>query len=189
MQTANILLALGGDPGNSVPKYGVTPAEIAVLRLIHGDESVTEVEPTGTIERKSREERSRLAELYGRQVDGRFVSPHVDALFPGVAARVFEDLDELDLPEEFYKAETRVTAKSKPKKQAEPAPEPEPGLDALTVKELQALAEKEQIDLGGATKKADIIAAIEKAHDERKQDGDADGEDGIDDMPDENLFG
>lgn len=34
------------------------------------------------------------------------------------------------------------------------------GLEQLTVDELKALASEEQIDLGGATKKADIIEAI-----------------------------
>jgi hypothetical protein len=36
-------------------------------------------------------------------------------------------------------------------------------LEAQTVPELKALAEAEEIDLGDATKKADIIAAIELA--------------------------
>lgn len=111
MQTANILLSLGGDDGNVVPKYGVTVAEIAVLRQIHGDEAVKDVEPTGEIKRSSRNERQRLVEAYGRRIDGRFASPAVDALFPGVASRVFEELDELDLPEEFFKAERRVKAR------------------------------------------------------------------------------
>jgi hypothetical protein len=39
----------------------------------------------------------------------------------------------------------------------------EGGLDSLTVADLKALAEAEEIDLGDATKKADIIAAIELA--------------------------
>lgn len=41
--------------------------------------------------------------------------------------------------------------------------EGEKGLEDLTVNELKALAEDEKIDLGDATKKADIIAAIELA--------------------------
>lgn len=189
MQTANIILALGGDAGNSVPKYGVTPAEIAVLRFIHGDESVTDVEPTGEVKRSSREERQRLIELYGRQQDGRFVSPHVDALFPGVAARVFETLDELDLPEDFYKAETRVTAKSKPAKKVEPAPEPGQDLGDMTKAELVDLAKAEEIEIDASAKKAEIVETIEKAREERKQNDEADEDDGIGEMGDENLFG
>lgn len=37
------------------------------------------------------------------------------------------------------------------------------GLEAMTIKELQALAAEKGIDLGDATKKADIIAAVEAA--------------------------
>ena len=40
MQTANVLLALGGKRGESVPKYGVTPAEVVVLQQLHGQDAV-----------------------------------------------------------------------------------------------------------------------------------------------------
>lgn len=111
MQTATILLALGGHKGNTLPKHDVTPAEVAVLRLIHGSDAVTDIAPTGTVKRTHREERQRLVETYGRRVDGnRHAAPAIDALFPGVASRVFENFDELDLPEEFFKAASRVTA-------------------------------------------------------------------------------
>lgn len=123
MQTAHILLSLGGDSGNVVPKYNVTAAEIAVLRHIHGDEAVMDVEPSGEVKRNSRVERQRLVEAYGRRIDGRFASPAVDALFPGAASRVFETLDELDLPEEFFKAERRV--KARPARQEEPVADEE----------------------------------------------------------------
>lgn len=132
MQTANIMLALGGDKGNSVPKYGVTAAEIAVLRAIHGDDAVFDVEPTGdeaTTEvengeprkRTNREELSRLSLAYA---SGRLFGTDiraVSALFPGAAARVFEDIDELGLSEEAFKAESRVTATSKPAKTEKPS--------------------------------------------------------------------
>lgn len=135
MQTANIMLALGGNRSNVIPKYGVTAAEIAVLQLIHGNDSVTDVEPIGEIERTSREERARLLQTYGRMEGERFASPQVEALFPGAAARVFEELAELDLPDSYYKAVARASApapkpaaaKSKrqaPAKAAEPATEP-----------------------------------------------------------------
>jgi hypothetical protein len=119
MQTANIMIFIGGgQSGNSVPKFGVTAAEIAVLRHIHGEDSVTDIEPAGDIQRSHREERARLVSTYGRQVDGSYQAPAVEALFPGAAARVFENLDELDVPAEFYKAETRATPQSAPKPNA-----------------------------------------------------------------------
>jgi hypothetical protein len=112
MQTANILLMLGGDRDNQIPKYGVTASEVAVLRLIHGDESVTDIEPTGELKRSSKEERQRLTDIYSRvQPNGVRKAVEVDALFPGAAARVFETFDELDIDESMFKAETRVSAK------------------------------------------------------------------------------
>ncbi|MGF7008108.1 hypothetical protein [Aminobacter sp. BE322] len=113
MQLASILLAIGGDTGNTVPKYDVTPAEVAVLRVIHGDDAVTEIEPISEVARTSRAERQRLIEIYASvQPDGSRRSRAVDMLFPGVAARVFESFDEIDdLDESFFKAETRVGAR------------------------------------------------------------------------------
>lgn len=103
MQTANILLSLGGDHGNTVPKFSVTAAEIAVLRVIHGDESVKDVEPVGDVRRSHRDERLRLLNIYGgAKTDDH--KPIVEGMFPGVAARVFESLQELELPDSFFKA-------------------------------------------------------------------------------------
>jgi hypothetical protein len=109
MQTANILLSIGGDSGNTVPKDGVTASEIAVLRLIHGDEAVQEIEPAGEVRISHRAERARLFDLYGR---ARYADdkPVVETLFPGAAARLFENLAELEIPEEFYKATGRLKA-------------------------------------------------------------------------------
>lgn len=109
MQTAHVLLSLGGDAGNQVMKYGVTAAEIAVLRGIHGDEAVTEVEPHVEIKRSHREERMRLLSIYGGARGGEN-KPVVEGLFPGAAARVFENLHELDIPESFFKATGRQVA-------------------------------------------------------------------------------
>jgi hypothetical protein len=107
MQTAHVLVHLAGDSGNTVPKRDVTAAEIAVLRAIHGAESVQEVAPAGDIDRPNREELSRLRQIYGK---ARREDCPVESLFPGAAARVFEDLAELELPEPFYKAVTRAEA-------------------------------------------------------------------------------
>jgi hypothetical protein len=109
MQIANVVVAIGGDAGNQVPKFNVTAAEIAVLNAIHGDGAVTDILPTGKITRSHRDERARLMAIYGRMQDGKDISP-VSQLFPGAAARVFEDLHELDLPEEMFKAKERVTS-------------------------------------------------------------------------------
>lgn len=111
MQTAHILVSLAGDHGNSVYKRNVPVSEIAVLRAIHGPESVQDVEPAGEIEMRShRSEIDRLLSIYGKAgPDGKDASA-VSDLYPGAAARVFEDLAELELPKEFYRAVTRAEA-------------------------------------------------------------------------------
>lgn len=110
MQTATVLLSLGGDHGNQVMKHGVTAAEIAVLRAIHGDESVKDVEPGQDVTRTHRAERERLLGIYGAAKIPDTKVPIVESLFPGVAARVFERLDELDIPESFFKATGHLKA-------------------------------------------------------------------------------
>ena len=124
MQTATIMLALGGDQGNTIIKFGVTPAEVAVLREIHGEAAVFDVSPDEEeIERSSREERARLAMDYGKPPGSREMSA-VDVLFPGIGARMFETFDELELDESFYKATGREKPKPKAKKaRAEVEPE------------------------------------------------------------------
>lgn len=117
MQIANVLVALAGDHRNSVPKLGVTAAEIPVLQMIHGADAVKDIEPAGEITRSNRDERARLARTY-KAKEGR--SP-VDQLYPGAAARVFETLDELNLSDELYKAERRMKPSSAPSKGAKQA--------------------------------------------------------------------
>lgn len=184
MQTANIILALAGDTGNTVPKFGVTAAEIAVLRLLHGEDAVFDIEPVGEIQQSHRAEIERLSKAYGKtQPDGRYIAPAVSALYPGAAARVFEKLSELDLPEELFKPVER--AKPRAKAEGEPTTAAKI-LGDMSVAELKAHAEASGIDLNGATKKADIAAAIEAAT-AAPEASDPDDEDGIGDMSDGNT--
>jgi hypothetical protein len=109
MQTAHCLLSLGGDHGNQVMKHDCTVSEIAVLRAIHGDEAVRDVEPGKDVKRSNRDERARLISVYGaaKSEEGK---PIVESMFPGVAARMFDTLAELDLPDSFYKATGHLKA-------------------------------------------------------------------------------
>ncbi len=119
MQYANIMLALGGDRGTIVPKSEVSASEIAVLRLIHGDDAVFDVDPVELDEDDSRadisdrEEIRRLAEVYGRAkvdtADGTQVSA-VTALFPGAGAKAVTEIKDLDIPSEFFKPKSRASA-------------------------------------------------------------------------------
>jgi len=193
MQTANILLALGGDSGNQVPKYGVTAAEIAVLRAIHGEDAVTNVLPLDTVDNRSnRTELARLRARYGAAQDGEG-NKVVDTLFPGAAARVFETIEELELPRELFAAKERVSAKPFGGKGDHDGngrvggAAPASGLDGMKVPELRALAADKNVDLGDATKKADIIAKIEAVavpNDVEDEVADEEEDDEVADLPD-----
>lgn len=210
MQLASILLNLAGDAGNQVPKYNVTPSEVAVLRILHGDDAVNDIEIIGDEKRSSKAERERLLQVYAQpQPDGSRRSPAIDMLFPGVAARLYENFDEMELEETHFKTadkravERRVAAKdpldhdgngrkggAAPTANETPAPETK-AVTAMSVAELKAYAAEQQIDLDGATKKDDILAAIQLADEQRKQDAEADENDGIQDLNDgqgESLF-
>jgi hypothetical protein len=179
MKTANIMLAIGGGRDNTVPKENVTAAEIAVLRAIHGEDAVFDVEPTSQDALdangqpvKNRQELARLKRIYGGAKDGNG-TPHVENLFPGVAARVYEGFDELDLPEDFFKATGRLRAATpaKPKSKAE----------------LIAYAQTRGIAVDEKASAKAISEAIEAA--EAAASGDGEDEDnGIGDTPDAGIF-
>lgn len=95
MELANCTVALGGDRGQLVPKYHVTPSEVAVLRFIHGEDAVMDIEVVATVARTGAAERARLHQQYGRYDGNGYQAKAVDVLFPGVAARLFESFDEL----------------------------------------------------------------------------------------------
>lgn len=73
--------------------------------------------------------------------------------------------DDLDISEGELKAAKATGWFTRPKGDDED--EADEGLNGNTVAELKAIAENEQIELGDVTKKADIIAAIELAREEK----------------------
>ena len=108
MQTAKVMVNIGGDKGHQVPKI-VTAAEIPVLMAIHGDEAVSDIEPADDVERSNREELERLYNLYGGATDGEGRAL-VKSVYPGAGARVFLTLGELGLHDNFYKPTARAKA-------------------------------------------------------------------------------
>lgn len=180
MKLANIMLAIGGGRDNTLPKYNVTAGEIAVLRAIHGEDAVFDVEPTAEDAlnenggpRTNRQELSRLKMIYGKASDGNGVAL-VEGLYPGAAARVFEDFEELDLPDDYFKATGRVA-------RVAPAAEPE-AAKPKTKAELIAYAKTQGIEIDEKAKVKDIAAAIEAAETPPPAD-DEDDLDDIDDLP------
>lgn len=125
MELANAMLALGGDRATTVPKYGITPAEIAVLCAIHGDDAVFDIEPTGeTVERSNTEEVSRLLTLYpAKTEDGGLI---VTTVYPGRGAMVHQEIADLGLAESLFKTTERVAPVAKKSAKPKPVAKPEP---------------------------------------------------------------
>jgi hypothetical protein len=64
MQTAQAEILLHGNISSTVVRI-VTPAEIPILRSIHGDDAVINIEPKGDTKRTNAEEVERLKGFYG----------------------------------------------------------------------------------------------------------------------------
>lgn len=179
MKLANIMLAIGGGRDNTIPKYAVTAGEIAVLRAIHGEDAVFDVEPTDETAlndnggpRTNRQELARLKALYGKASDSNG-APLVENLYPGMAARVFEAFDELDLPEDYFKATGRVKATAPVREAAAPVKK--------TKAELIAYAKTNGIEVDEKASAKAIAEAIEAAEAPAPAE-DEDDLDGIEDM-------
>lgn len=179
MHIANVMVALAGDQKNVVPKTRVTAAEIAVLQAIHGNDAITEVEPLGDIKRTNREERERLFIIYGKAKDhdDRAI---VTQMFPGVAARVHETLDELELAPEQFKAIKRadVTAAAvKVDLEIQDEDIAEFKLEDKTKPELLAIATGLGLAVPTTIKKSDLIALIRDAEANAPAEGEVEGDD------------
>lgn len=126
MELANVMLALGGDKNNTVPKYGVTPAEIAVLAAIHGADAVFDVVPLDEANGISfREERERLLRAYpAKNEDNELI---VLKVYPGVSPILHTTIESLGLEETLFKpTEHAKPAAEKPAKAAKASKAPVP---------------------------------------------------------------
>lgn len=101
MQLANVTVRLGGSVLNTVPKLGVTPAEIIVLQHIHGEGSVVDIRPAGEDKKKRHDQEfNRLAQTYDKKGGGFADQPGSEAkslmstLFPGAVKRLPLTLEE-----------------------------------------------------------------------------------------------
>lgn len=121
MEYANIQVAIGGDTGNTVPKFRVPASELAVLLAIHGPDSLFDFEPVDAPEDAEdladSEELQRLRSIYGHVTDGEGESI-LKQVYPGAGARVVTTLGQLEIPEGAYKVLERVSAKPAAKKAA-----------------------------------------------------------------------
>jgi hypothetical protein len=64
MQIVNCTVAIAGEAGMTVYKERVSVPEILVLRAIHGEDAVRNIEVIEDVEAESNEERARLTSIY-----------------------------------------------------------------------------------------------------------------------------
>lgn len=119
MEYANIQVAIGGDTGNTVPKFFVPASEIALLLAIHGPDSLFDFEPVeapdDAEDLSDTEELQRLRSIYGHVTDGEG-EQYLKQVYPGAGAKVVRTIDALEIPEGAYKVLERVSAKGTTKK-------------------------------------------------------------------------
>lgn len=126
-----------GDVRDEVRKYGVTQAEITVLRRIHGDDAVSEITAAGNTDRSEHDERDRLNGSYGART--------IDKIFGVPVARISDELPtftDVEDAESLASATALPTAKrtTRGRPPKEPMPEviaaavaaPEPSIGTLT---------------------------------------------------------
>lgn len=94
MQLAQCFVNHAGSRDMQVLKTDVTPAEVMILRALHGDDAVHRLKATGEVKRKSPAERDRLIRIYGAKV--------VAETFPGPAPRLPDTLADAGLRESNY---------------------------------------------------------------------------------------
>jgi hypothetical protein len=94
MQIVNCTVAIDGEAGMTVAKSNVTLAELLVLRAIHGDDAVRNVEVVDDIKVPAGEERERLNLLY-------VAPPGIVRDTLGAQGSLPESLDETNFPEDF----------------------------------------------------------------------------------------
>lgn len=86
MQVATITLRHAGRLDTQISKVQVTPAEVILLRALHGQDAVTVETITGEAGRDSAEERDRLDRLYGSVSAANMQT--LERIFPGYNAKL-----------------------------------------------------------------------------------------------------
>jgi hypothetical protein len=190
MELADCMVAIGGtDSGTTVMKFGTTPAEVAVLQAIHGNDAVTQIKvyPKSVVAldeygrtRSSRAEKERLTAVYGKNdpAGGPRRSPALENLFPGVASPLFQSFADMDLDDSLF------VVPPVSKRAARDMDEPDPATPDLTKTskaDLVALAAERGVEVDPKASKAELIAALNAA----PAPVEVDDEDGIGDMSDD----
>jgi len=159
MQYARCTVQLSGDAGTRIPKAPVTPAEVVVLRAIHGQESVSNFELLrgGVNDKASHaEEIKRLRDTYTALTEkGELV---VDTMFPGHAPQ---------LPTTFREIGVSL---EEPKVERAPTPAADTNGDGqLSVAELKAELTRLGVPFKGNASKATLEALYQDALDAERE--------------------
>lgn len=100
MQLCDCEVRIADSAGHTVIKNNVTPAEIIILKAIHGASAVVNIQPTKMDKRPHGEEWERLTKAYGRAPDGLMDAGNGDLLeklFPGAQKNLPVSLKDIGL--------------------------------------------------------------------------------------------
>jgi hypothetical protein len=114
MQICNCTVAIGGDMGMVVVKERVTVPELMILRAVHGDDAVRNIEVIDTVSMDLADERTRLQTIYNNP-EG-IVRDTV-----GVTGALPDDLFDSGIPDDFIiNAGTKKSSRKKVASATEP---------------------------------------------------------------------
>ena len=105
-------VALGGNIGMTVNKDGCSVADLVMLRYLHGDVSVTEIEKTSTKPGDSTSERDYLNSVYRTPKVAEVFGPYGDLPMKIAEAKIPESYF-ADPPKKATKKTTKKSTKSK----------------------------------------------------------------------------
>lgn len=124
MQICDCDVHLAGSRNHVVRKSRVSVAEIEVLRAMHGDDAVLNIQPRENKKVASRDELERLRRIYRRQLNTAGVEGRksvVDAVYPGTNPTLPTTL--ADIGVEYTKGGNTKKAATKQKAEAQAAAE------------------------------------------------------------------
>jgi hypothetical protein len=97
MQHCSCIVFLDGDRNSSVHKPDVTVAEIALLRAVHGPDSVEGIKPTFVGKEKPLQELERLRFAYANSNVTKEGGSLIDAVYPGRSPNVPRTMGDIEL--------------------------------------------------------------------------------------------
>jgi hypothetical protein len=129
LKVYNCIVRIGGDIGNTVPKHRITAAEVLVLKRLHGEDSVLDIEEAGKasavltkqklysdlmVKFKKPEVQKEVIALFGVAEN-----PNIPDALPRFSPKFasVEDMDAADV--EAMEAKAKLEAEKKAKEEAE----------------------------------------------------------------------